>query len=124
MKKIIMMVFLVTSVSACAVFSKSRTFAVEVKVDFGPAGKPAHAETIEVEKGTTPKEAVSQVFPVLSGKACCSFREILAVDGVKVDPAKNRWWICMINGSKKVSPRKTKLKPGDVLEWKYVEESQ
>ena len=111
--------------SAEAMGRKPKTFPVEVRVDFGPAGKAALKETIEVEKGTTPKEAVSQVAPIMAGKTCCSFREILAIDGVAVDPAKNRWWTCSLNGSKKgVSPRKTKLKRGDLVEWKYIQDEQ
>lgn len=103
---------------------KRPPFEVTVKVDFGPSGKAAHEEKILVEKGTTPKEAVSQVFPILSGKTCCSFREIMAIDGVKVDPAQNRWWTCRLNGSTKVSPAKTKLKAGDHVEWRYAEDEQ
>ena len=124
--KFLILIFLSVGIcsSAHAMSEKHEAFPVQIKVDFGPAGKPAHEETIYVEKGTTPKEAVSQVFLVLSGKACCSFREILEIDGVKVDPAKNRWWICLVNGSTKVSPQKKKLKQGDVVEWKYVQESE
>lgn len=107
-----------------ALFQKHKAYPITVRVDFGPADKPAHEEKIFVEKGTTPKEAVSQIFPVLSGKTCCSFREIMAIDGVKVDPAKNRWWTCAVNGSKKVSPQKKKLKSGDRVEWVYSEDGQ
>ncbi len=125
--------FIILSLVFGAIFSaellamgrKPKVFSITVRVDFGPAGKPVHEQALDIEKGTTPKEAVSQIFPVLSGKACCSFREILAIDGVRVDPAKNRWWICLINGSKKhVSPNKTRLKLGDRLEWKYIEDLQ
>ena len=107
-----------------AMARKPKEFPIFMKVDFGPAGKPGHEEKLYVEKGTTPKEAVSQVFPILSGKTCCSPREIMGIDGVNVDPVKNRWWTCMLNDSKKVSPAKKKLKSGDRVEWKYVEESQ
>ena len=99
------------------------TFPIELKVDFGPAERPLHAETLHVEKGTTPKEAVSQVFPIQSGKVCCSLRDVYSIDGVKVDPAKGRWWICLLNGSKNVAPSKKKLKRGDVVEWKYIQDS-
>lgn len=99
-----------------------KTFPIQMKVDFGPAGKPLHEETLYVEKGTTPKEAVSQVFPVLSGKACCSFREVIEIGGVRVDPAKKLWWICLLNGSKNVSPQRKKLKAGDVVEWKFIQD--
>ncbi len=103
-------------------FSRShKPFPIQMKVDFGPAGKPAHDETLYVEKGTTPKEAVSQVFPVLSGKACCSLREVIEIGGVRVDPAKELWWICKVNGSKNISPQKKKLKPDDVVEWNYIQ---
>lgn len=112
------------SPSIYAMGRKPKPFQIEVKVDFGPAGKPAHSEKIYVEKGTTPKEAVSQIFPVLSGKTCCSFREIMEIGGVRVDPAKNQWWTCAVNGSKKVSPQKKKLKKGDVVEWIYAQDAQ
>ena len=112
------------AMKAEAMGRRPKTFAVQMRVDFGPANKPAHAEKLYVERGTTPKEAVSQVFPILSGKACCSFRDLIAIDGVKIDPAKNRWWICLLNGSKDVSPQKYKLKPGDVVEWQYIEDNQ
>lgn len=110
--------------SFSAMARRPKPFPIEVKVDFGPAGKPSHAEKIYVEKGTTPKEAVSQVLPILSGKTCCSFREIMEIGGVRVDPAKNRWWTCAVNGSKKISLQKKKLKPGDIVEWKYMEDEQ
>ena len=97
-----------------------KTFPVQLKVDFGPAGKPAYDKPLDVEKGTTPKEAVSQVFPVVAGKSCCSLREVLEIDGVRVDPKNERWWICLVNGSKNISPQKKKLKSGDVIEWKYI----
>lgn len=106
-----------------ALAKEAETFPVQMKVDFGPAGKPAYDDMIEVEKGTTPKEAVSQVFPVLSGKACCSFREVIEINDVRVDPEKKLWWICLLNGSKNVSPQKKKLKAGDVVEWKYIQDS-
>ena len=103
---------------------KHKPFQIQMKVDFGPANKPAYDQTITVEPGTTPKEAVSQVFPVLSGVACCSFRDVIEIGGIKINPAKNKWWTCALNGSKKVSPQKKKLKPGDVVEWKYIQDSQ
>ncbi len=97
-----------------------KTFPITLKVDFGTAGRPAYEGTLNIEKGTTPKEAVSQVYPIQSGMVCCSLRDVLSIDGVRVDPAKGRWWICLLNGSKNVSPKKKKLKKGDIVEWKYV----
>ncbi len=101
-----------------------RVFPIELKVDFGPAQKPSHSEKLFIEEGTTPKEAVSQVFPMRSGKSCCSFREVFEINGVAVDPLKKRWWICLVNGNKKdTSPHQTELKAGDVVEWNYIQDT-
>lgn len=104
--------------------SQPKTFAIHMKVDFGPAGKPTYDKLLFIEKGTTPKEAVSQVFPVLSGKACCSLKDLAGIDGVNMDPVTNRWWMCYLNDSTKFSPHKKKLKKGDRVEWRYSESSQ
>ena len=105
--------------------AKPKLFDVVLKIDFGPAGKPNHEGTLQVEEGTTPNEVVSRIFPIRSGMSCCSYREIIEIDGIAIDPAKNKWWTCSINGKKKwVTPHKTKLKPGDVVEWKFKEDLQ
>ena len=95
-------------------------FPIELRVDFGPAGKPALTRTLEVDRNTTPKEAVSLVFPVMSGKVCSSIHDLLEIDGVRPDAAKKFWWICTVNGSRHVSPYRTHLKRGDLLEWRYL----
>ena len=110
--------------SAFAMGRKPPIYTVDMKVDFGPANKPGSEGPLKVEKGTTPKEAVSQVFPVLSGMSCCSLREILEIGGVRVDPANNRWWTVSVNGSTKVSPRKYKLKNGDKVVWEFIQDEQ
>lgn len=99
------------------------TFPVRMKVDFGVAGKPAYDAELLVEKDTTPKEAVSQVFPIRSGYVCCSLRDVYAIDGVAVDASQKKWWICLLNGSKNVAPGLKKLKRGDRVEWKYIQET-
>lgn len=111
--------------TAQAMSRKPKEFTIELKVDFGPAGKPGFEDKrFLVENGTTPKEAVSQVFPVLSGRGCCSLREVIAIDGVQIDPLKNRWWVSELNGTRKFSPQKKKLEPGDRVEWKYIQNAQ
>lgn len=105
--------------------AKPKTIPVELRVDFGPAGKEGRVEKLEVTKGSTPKDAVSMVFPVMTGYACCDTREVIAVDGTIINPAENLWWVCEVNGDRrKVSPHKTKLKAGDRVEWKFVAEAQ
>ncbi len=97
-------------------------FPVEIKVDFGPAGKPALTRILEVDRKTTPKDAVSLVFPVMSGKVCSSIHDLMEIDGVRPDKAKNFWWILTVNGSRYVSPYRTHLKRGDIVEWRYLKE--
>lgn len=101
---------------------KPKTFNIQLKVDFGPAGKPSYDQPLEVERGSTAKDAVAQVFPIQSGKFCCSLREVGTIDGVKTEPEKSNWWICLLNGSKNFNPRTKELAPGDVVEWKYIHE--
>lgn len=101
-----------------------KRLAVTVLVDFGPAGRPAREEILRVDQGSTPKDVISLIFPVQSGEVCCDTRELIAIDGVWANPERNRWWTCALNGTKHVSPFKTKLKTGDRVEWRYLEESQ
>ncbi|MDP3723277.1 MAG: hypothetical protein Q8R91_07265 [Candidatus Omnitrophota bacterium] len=99
-------------------------FSIVVQVDFGPADRPPREERLTVDAGTTPKDAVSLLFPIQSGAVCCNTRELAAIDGVRADPAKNRWWSCRVNGSTKLSPFRTELQPQDRVEWVYREQSQ
>ena len=97
---------------------------VSVRVDFGPAGKPAREEHLMVDKGSTPKDAVSLLFPIQSGATCCNTRELAAIDGVRSDPATNRWWTCRLNGKGDFSPFLRELAAEDRIEWTYVEQLQ
>lgn len=98
---------------------------VTLRVDFGPAGKPAYEGELLVDRGSTPKDAVSVVFPIQSGSICCNTREISAINGVRAEPSLNRWWTCRIQGRRKgVSPFRTALRPGDEVSWIYVEQPQ
>ena len=97
---------------------------VTVRVDFGTANRHGREERLIVDAGSTPKDAVSLLFPIQSGAICCNTRELAAIDGVWADPAKNRWWSCRVNGSGKLSPFRTELKSGDRVEWIYREQAQ
>src|SRR3989338_4328240 len=93
-------------------------FHVRLCVRFGPAQQRTRTTTLLVEKGTTPKEALSQVCSIRSGKSCCSPREVFEVNGIATNGSRNRWWKCTVNGKgKTVSPYRTRLKPGDLVEW-------
>lgn len=104
--------------------TSSRTFDATLEVDFGPAAKPPVRQTFQVERGATPEDLTAIAFPVEKGAVCCDRREVAVIDGVATDPAANRWWTVSVNGSKKVSPYKTKLKPGDVVRWEYRQNEQ
>jgi len=98
---------------------------IQVSIDFGPAGKPAVAKEVMIREGATPRQALEQMFPVEKGAACCHPAEVMGINGVRVDPMKNRWWRLEINGtSKGASPYKSHLKAGDSMRWFYFEEKQ
>lgn len=95
-----------------------------LEVEFGPAGKPPIRRTVQVARGATPDRALAAVCVVDKGSTCCDPRETAGIDGVAADPAANRWWTVAVNGSKKVSPYKTRLKTGDVVRWEYRQYEQ
>lgn len=98
---------------------------IQVSIDFGPAGKLAVEKTILIRERSSPRQALEQIFPVEKGAACCHPAEVMGINGVRVDPMKNRWWRLEINGtSKGASPHKSHLKAGDVMRWFYFEERQ
>ena len=104
---------------------RAKPFKVTLELDFGPAQKPFVRRTFQVEGGgATAKTLTALAFPVEQGSVCCDPREVAVIDGVTADPAANRWWTVSINGSKKVSPYKTKLKSGDVVRWEYRQYEQ
>lgn len=105
--------------AGCATAQTARTFDVTVEADFGPAGKPPVRQVVQVAPGATPQDATARVFPVEKGSVCCDPRETASIDGVAADPAANRWWTVSVNGSKRVSPYKTRLRAGDVVRWEY-----
>lgn len=102
----------------------SKRFPVTVRVDFGPAGKPAREERLMVDKGSTPKDVVSLLFPIQSGTTCCNTRELSTIDGVRSDPAMNLWWTCRLNGQSNFSPFLKEVEAEDRIEWIYVEQLQ
>ena len=98
---------------------------IQVSIDFGPAGKPAVDKEIIIREGSTPRQVLEQIFPVEKGAACCHAEEVKGIDGVSIDPLKNRWWKLELNGTtKNASPYKSYLKAGDRMRWIYFEETQ
>ena len=117
------MVFLSLLVAGCAT-GRPAPFDVTMEVDFGPSGRAPIRRTVPVERGATPEAALAKVCSVETGAVCCDSRETAGIDGVLADPAANRWWTVSLNGSKKVSPFKTRLKAGDVVRWEYRQYDQ
>ena len=95
--------------------------AVILVVDFGPARKPAFRETVMVSTGSTPKDVVSLFFPTKSGAVCCDTREVAEIGGVPIDAKQGRWWMVEVNGSRNISPYRTRVKRGDTIRWSYGE---
>ena len=103
---------------------KPERMEIDVRVDFGPAARPLREAHLAVDQGSTPKDVLSLLVPIESGAICCNTREVAVIDGIRSDPAKNRWWICQVNGSRKINPFQTGVKAGDAVEWIYREDSQ
>ena len=125
MKRTLPAFILVLLIAGCATGPvQPKTFNATLEVDFGPANKPPVRRVIRVEQGVTPEGLVSKTFAVERGAICCDKRETAAIDGVVANPAANRWWSVSVNGSKDVSPFKTRLKPGDLVRWEYRQNEQ
>ena len=103
---------------------KPERLPITVRIDFGPADKPGREERLLVDKGSTPKDALSMVVPIQSGEVCCNTREVAAIDGIRPDPTKNRWWNCRLNDTTNFSPFLKELQAGDKVEWIYSEQLQ
>ena len=114
--------FALLMVVGCA--TAREPFDVTLEVEYGPAGRPALQRTVQVMPGATPEQVLAQASAVEKGSVCCDPRETAAIDGVAADPATNRWWTVSVNGSKKVSPYRTRVKPGDVVRWEYRQYEQ
>lgn len=125
MKRFLSCLLAAMAAAGCATAGPARkTFDVTVEVDFGPAGKSAVREVVQVEPGATAHVAVKKLFPVEHGAVCCDPRETSSLGGVSADPAANKFWSVSINGSRKVSPYKTQLQPGDLVRWEYKQYAQ
>ena len=103
---------------------KTERMEIDVRVDFGPAGRPLRQAHLAVDQGSTPKDVLSLLVPIESGAICCNTREVAVIDGIRSDPAKNRWWTCQVNGSRNINPFQTLVNTGDTVEWIYREDSQ
>lgn len=123
-KALALLLLTVFSVGCAMLPPSPRTFDVTLEVDFGPADRPAIHRLVQVERGATAGLLAATVCAVEKGAVCCDAREIAGINGVMSDPAANRWWTVSIGGSPKVSPFRTKLKPGDHVRWEYRQYEQ
>lgn len=71
--------------------------------------------------GTTAGGAAEAVYKVEHGLVCCDSRDIRGINGLKVDPRKDKWWIVKVNGNRQNSSARTILNDGDIVEWIYDE---
>jgi len=97
---------------------------VELRVDFGPVGRPLVVRNVKVPGLATPRKALEQLFPVEGGKVCSSPEEVRAIDGVSADPGSRCWWMVEVNGSWDVNAHRTRLKKGDTVRWIYGEDKK
>ena len=110
--------------AGCVSLQPRKPFDVTLQVDFGLAGKAPIHKVVQIERGSTPEQVLAKACAVQRGAVCCNPRETAGIDGVAADPAENRWWTVSVNGSRRVSPFKTRVRPGDLVRWEYHEYEQ
>lgn len=86
-----------------------------------PASRLTFRHALELAPGTTAVGAAKAAYKVEQGLVCCDSRDVKAINGLAMDPYKDKWWVVLINGNMQNSSPRTILKSGDVVEWRYEE---
>lgn len=88
-----------------------------------PASKLRFRHHIGIFQGATVSDALESTYDVKHGVVCCDSRDIWAINGLAVDPYRQKWWIIKINGNTQNASSTAKLKDGDVVELEYKEDA-
>lgn len=76
---------------------------------------------LAVAPGTLVIDALKMAYNVDQGLVCCDSRDVKGINGLLVDPHKEKWWVVRINGNMQNASSRSKLNDGDVVEWIYEE---
>ena len=86
-----------------------------------PASGLLFRHHLSVPIGTTVSQALETAYTVKHGVVCCDSRDIWAINGLAVDPYKEKWWIIKVNGNTQNTSSTRKLVDGDIVELVYME---
>lgn len=86
-----------------------------------PASKLLFRHHLTVPAESTVSQALETVYEVRHGVVCCDSRDIFAVNGLAIDPYKEKWWIIKVNKNTQNSSSTRKLSDGDIVELVYME---
>lgn len=88
-----------------------------------PAQRLIFHHELKLDTGTTAGGAAEAVYKVEHGLVCCDSRDVKAINGLAVDPYKEKWWIVLVNGNRQNTSSRTVLHEGDKVEWRYDEKT-
>ena len=96
--------------------------AVELFVTI-PSERLRFRHELDLDPGTTAAGAAKAAYKIEQGLVCCDARDVKSINGLAMDPYKEKWWVVLINGNMQNSSPRTVLKNGDVVEWRYEEKA-
>ena len=86
-----------------------------------PADRLTFRHELKLDAGTTASGAAKAAYKIEQGLVCCDSRDVKTINGLAMDPHKEKWWVVLINGNMQNSSPRTILKDGDKVEWRYDE---
>jgi len=93
---------------------------VSLRIDFGPAGKPALEREVTLPRGSNVVDATRHVASVEQDWLCCSKDDVWSIGGVGPDTRLDRYWMWKLDGALGPNfPVKHALSEGERIEWIY-----
>ena len=86
-----------------------------------PSERLTFRHELKLDAGTSAAGAAKAAYKIEQGLVCCDSRDVKAINGLAMDPYKEKWWTVRINGNMQNSSPRTVLKDGDKVEWRYEE---
>ena len=96
--------------------------AVELFVTI-PSERLKFRHALDLDPGTTAAGAAKVAYKIEQGLVCCDSRDVKSINGLAMDPYKEKWWVVLVNGNMQNSSPRTVLKSGDIVEWRYDEKA-
>lgn len=106
-------------------FALAQDVRVTLRIDYGPAGKPAVEREVRMPRGSNLVEATRRVAAVEQDWLCCSKDDVWSIGGVGPDTRLDRYWMWKLDGALGPNfPVKHVLSEGERIEWVYSGETK